>query len=501
MKLSNMLLSVGVSSTSSALSSLSQQQQQQPQVPPHQLPFDCHNHIHLGSFNDHHPSTVPPSEEDTSVVCQEPPPPAAQLASDAPYDDNNDDHPYPSADDNDNKESWKIQPSPREGMEELLQQIIMNGSTSSSSTTYGYSGMAIMSTHPRDYDTIQYLSSYSSTTNGDDDGRGRHCRHGCFPIIVPCFGIHPWFIHELQESDWQVVVVVPTHPDIHPIITTTTTTTTTIPTTTTTTTGTPVLSTHRPQWVTQLEQRLIQNPNAIIGEIGLDRFHFTTATAATSSTSSSSLSSPPLSSSSYGRQQKQLCTTMSLQIQVFQYQWELAVQYQRPICVHCVHAMGILLDLLTYYSSNGGGGSNHHNNNNHHQKKQNKKQNAMILPLSSRPQLPPKIYFHAFSGKLGTVQQILSLCASKNKNHPPTSCPCYFGFAPIVNFRSHRTPDIIRAIGLHRLLLETDVEQIQLVPSHLQIGVQYIAQVLQLDETTVMEQTTRNAKEFYNLTF
>ena len=201
---------------------------------------------------------------------------------------------------------------------------------------------------------------------------------------------------------------------------------------------------------------------------------------------------------------KELTTSIAQQVQVFRWQLEMAIQYQRPVCIHCVQAFGPLLETITtikrQYNSN----------------KNNNKNKSKVLrdtfPIS-------KIYFHAFGGKHNTVLQILSLCEGmKHKKSNTTSIQttttctlssaatvpttkCYFGFAPGVNFRSPKTVDIIRTIGISRLLLETDHEDVSLVSSSLNEGMQYIATALDLDTTTVIEQTTKNAMEFYNISY
>jgi Tat protein secretion system quality control protein TatD with DNase activity len=170
---------------------------------------------------------------------------------------------------------------------------------------------------------------------------------------------------------------------------------------------------------------------------------------------------------------------------------DVAIRYQRPVCIHCVHAFGPLLDTMAaikrqYTSRN--------------------INNKSTFPLS-------KIYFHAYGGKLNTVLQILALCEGKSHTKKSTTTTnivtatttissttkCYFGFAPCVNFRSPKTVEIIRYIGISRLLLETDLEDVSLISNSINDGIQYIATALDLDTTTVIEQTTKNAMEFYNL--
>lgn len=228
------------------------------------------------------------------------------------------------------------------------------------------SGMAVMSTHPRDFFRVESLSH-------------QHPRQ-----IVPCFGVHPWFLHEAGEQS---------------------------------------------DWMEDIQRYLEENPKAIVGEIGLDGFHFDAET-------------------------KALTSPMEQQVEAFTQQLQLATDLNRPVSIHSVKSFGPLLSIL------------------------------------SKQALPPKLYFHAFGGKVGTVNQILSLCKKQD---------VYFGFAPIVNFRSPKTPAVLRKIGIERLLLETDHEDARLVANSMRVGMQYIAEALDVSEATLIETTTNNAKKFYGL--
>jgi Tat protein secretion system quality control protein TatD with DNase activity len=91
------------------------------------------------------------------------------------------------------------------------------------------SGMAIMSTHPRDYDRVLHLTkSLPAAITSSNKVQ-----------IVPCLGVHPWFLHELTQEDWENSQTE-----------------------------------KNPKWIQHLEALLTANPNAIVGEIGLDGFHF-----------------------------------------------------------------------------------------------------------------------------------------------------------------------------------------------------------------------------------
>jgi Tat protein secretion system quality control protein TatD with DNase activity len=204
------------------------------------------------------------------------------------------------------------------------------------------SGMAIMSTHPRDFDLVQQLSR-------DLPQQRPGVR------VVPCFGVHPWFLHELTEQDWDLM-----EPS------------------------------NLPQWIVDLEQIITSTPGAIVGEIGLDGFHYDFVT-------------------------KELVSPMDQQVQAFRLQMELAGRINKPVSVHGVQCFQQLMEVLAQLKK-------------------------------SRTKLPPKIYFHAFGGKAGTVDQLTALCGRDMGR-------VYFGFAPVVNFRSPNTAEIVRKVGIERLVL------------------------------------------------
>lgn len=235
------------------------------------------------------------------------------------------------------------------------------------------SGMAVMSTHPRDFDTVLHLTKTLSTQSRQ---------------VVPCLGVHPWFLHEIDNDN---------------------------------------------EWLNDLEKRIAETHTAVVGEIGMDGFHFDAQTL-------------------------QLTSSMECQQTAFLNQMELAFHYNRPVSIHAVQCFGTLLESLSL--------------------------------LKKKRKLPLQLYFHAFGGKVGTVNQLLAACRGSE---------VYFGFAPVVNFRSPKTADVIRHVGLDRLLLETDHEDAALVVDSIHTGVDLLAQALECSHEQVIEQTTANAFRFYRL--
>lgn len=88
------------------------------------------------------------------------------------------------------------------------------------------------------------------------------------------------------------------------------------------------------------------------------------------------------------------------------------------------------------------------------------------------------------------MDQLLALCGRETT---------YFGFAPVINFRSPKTMDVVRHVGLDRLVLETDHEDASRVPESIENGIRLLAQALDESEETIVERTTENAFELYGL--
>lgn len=276
-------------------------------------------------------------------------------------------------------------------------------------------GIAIMSTHPRDYPTVLELSRSIPGA----------CRSNDIAVkVVPCFGVHPWFLHELDSDD--VVTRSATTPTIA---------------NDDNNSNDQETSTSTPMWLQELEHWIKSTPEAIVGEIGMDGFHFDGKTG-------------------------KLTTPMGDQIQAFEAQMEIAARLQRPVSIHAVQCFGPLMTSLSKLKKN-----------------QQQKRGAG---------LPPKMYFHAFGGKVGTIDQLLALCGTKPGQ-------VYFGFSPVVNFRSPKTASVIRKVGLNRLVLETDHEDASLVPQSIEEGISLIADALNVSRDEVVEQTTRNAFDLYGL--
>ena len=342
-----------------------------------------------------------------------------------------------------------------------LQQEQQNQQQPPNDTFYPLGGMALQSTHPRDYLTIWNLC---------------HTIPNEYPhsIIIPCFGVHPWWLHELTNDDWKLVV-----SNFH---------------------GNVV-----PQWIQDLEQMLVfqqsqqqhsgddidnnNNNNGEGGGVPPSHHHkqqlqrpppnqqFIASSSPSSSSSSSSWIPQPvvgeigLDKFHFDGQKGALTCPFDKQVEAFELQLTVATRLQRPVSIHCVHSMGPLMDTIQLVQRNEG-------------------------------RLPPAMYFHAFGGKAPSIDQLSAICTrgSKKKQqvHPYTT-KIYFGFAPVINFKSPKTAEVIRKVGLERLVLETDHEDSRLVPRDMHDAIQFIAETLQVDPDTLIQQTTNNVMDLYGI--
>ena len=324
-------------------------------------------------------------------------------------------------------------------------------------------GMAIMSTHPRDFQPL--LDLEKEMNNDADNGNGNG--NNVIMKIVPCLGVHPWFLHELEHDDWDMVpssssssssVIIQQQQQ--------------------------AAITMVPKWIAYLEEYIIQNPHVPVGEIGLDGFHFDFDT-------------------------KELTTPMEQQIEAFKYQLQVATTYHRPVSVHCVRATGKIMDAINDVATT--------NNNSHMMDDPNDDDDDdNDIDNDSEPPLlllPPRIYFHAFGGKAATAIQLIRTIEKikpskrKNKNKKKikiknNTSKVYFGFAPVINLNVHscsKTIDVIRAVGIHRLVLETDHEDIQNIQSSMEHGIDIISNALDCTPAELIRITNNNINDLYNI--
>ena len=433
-------------------------------VAPRLLPFDAHNHIQLGPPPPSPFVLSPPPE----IPHHEPPTVLGNPTEIDRNEENNGASGHVRTNDVSNEEFLV------RSLSEYIRHELRGKHLS---------GMALMATHPRDFATLLGLErelqqadrdvaesiSKGGEQNGDGNGEDDEAsadEEATTMKLVPCLGVHPWFLHELDaDGDWEPVpsphCAASSPPDLHG--------------------AAPAMV---PRWIANLESILASHPHLSVGEIGLDNFHFDPVT-------------------------KELTTPMDKQVEAFKLQLEVAVRWRRPVSLHCVRAMGKLVNVLDDVAEeNFRRLSTIWNDENGMNTGDDDCRNDWGQAWE-RHILPPRIYFHAFGGKAATATQLINTlekprrikirgATSKNKKFTSVVTPkIYFGFAPPVNFQSPKTASVIRAVGLERLVLETDREDIRMIGADMEAGTAWISEVLGITKDELVLATNNNARDLY----
>lgn len=134
------------------------------------------------------------------------------------------------------------------------------------------------------------------------DPRFDHCRDALLENLTSS-AVRECISNGTNPEDWSTLARLSTHPKVRPAF------------------GLhPWKVKHAtPDWFEQLEQRLIEHPGALIGEIGLDRW----------------IRDPQFPK----------------QMEAFERQLELAASLNIPPCIHCLRAWGHLQNVLERYAS------------------------------------------------------------------------------------------------------------------------------------------------------
>lgn len=308
-------------------------------------------------------------------------------------------------------------------------------------------GMALMSTQPRDFQVVHQLSQalvVPAPNSDNDEDNNMKVKH---LDVIRCYGVHPWFLKEaqkdfqsinhidLEECTYAKAALELTHASIEDV-----------------------------PWLTYLTQTLNADPQSHVGEIGLDSARFDPDT-------------------------KEPVCPMEEQIVAFEVQMHVAAMFKRSVSIHVVRSWGPLMDALRRVKTSRIKLKKEQKMRRREQMKQHDNDtfpndNDDILVL------PPKIYWHAFGGKAAVVGQLDAICRDYSET--------YYGFAPVINFRSPKTKDLIREIGIERLVLESDLEDHSEVLNDLQANIDFISAALDMPHQDVIDKTTQNAHHLYN---
>jgi len=473
----------------------------------HALVFDCHNHVHL-SIPEGIP-TLPPNELLlSSSVNSLPPPHQSENRRMEQHQLQQQQEPLeiPNNVDTTNVNVMNRNDGIFKHAIQIYNSVITNPHSPPHKPKLG--GMAIMSTQPRDFPIVDQLSSHLDAKFRDEIISPPPTDTPPV-VIIRCYGVHPWFLHE-ADAEFEQQLATITTSSIPPVPLNPDATHEEDPTTTTTSSQPPPF-----HWLPYLRHKLSSSTNnnnnttCCVGEIGLDGHHY-----------------DPLT--------KALHTPMDRQVRAFEAQMHMAADLDKCVSIHAVKAWGPLMDsirrirvqrkgkrdlwrrdrkqqrvMVSSYrdgtndgDGDGGGGSGGETKAGVDEDELIRNYEHLTTTSSKEPLLlPPRIYFHAFGGKMEMVKQLDALCcgnrATRTTVESATTTTLFYGFAPCVNFRSPKTADLIRSIGIDRLVLESDREDHREVMGDLYANVDFVAEALGVEKEIVLETTYANAARLY----
>lgn len=148
------------------------------------------------------------------------------------------------------------------------------------------------------------------------------------------------------------------------------------------------------------------------------------------------------------------------QMEVLDAQLQIASERQLPVIIHCREGLSEVLDVVRNHKS------------------------AL-----------PQLLFHSFGGSIEDVERIRALTDA------------YFGINGIVTFKNSKLREVLPAIGIDRIVLETDAPYLAPVPhrgkrnesSFIIHTAGFVANAMGLSSEEIAETTTRNASALFNL--
>lgn len=283
--------------------------------------------------------------------------------------------------------------------------------------------------------------------------------------ILPCFGWHPWFSHQIvddtqldkqasipqdeaKQKEAHYTAVLTASPSEDPELI-------------------KCLPPPKPLslLISETRDRLRRFPNALVGEIGLDKsFRLPGAWTAEELGKRDEEITP---GSREGRRLSPHKVKLHHQRAVLRAQLRLAGEMQRAVSVHSVQAHGAVYDLLKELWAGHehvvlsrrarerrrdaeGALSSDENEEDGMKGNANPKKTLSKDHSASRP-FPPRICMHSYSGPVEPIRQFL---------HKSNPSDVYFSFSTVINFSgapARKVCDVIKAIPDDRILIESDL--------------------------------------------
>lgn len=312
--------------------------------------------------------------------------------------------------------------------------------------------LTIMATRGEDQDLVAQ-AAISLAANGTDNAQEQ-------PRVIPCFGWHPWFSHRIITDDDSTAssdadikrahykkVLTPS-PDDEDFIS--------------------ALPVPKPlsRLISETRERLLSHPNALVGEIGLDRSFRLPNPWTKHELENRDGSITP--GSREGRPLSPYRVHMDHQKTVLKAQLRLAGELHRAVSIHSVQAHGAVFDVLKGLWSG-------HERKRPSRRERRRRPSAELAHVDSdiegedKPHIhqpvhhpihppvhpplpfPPRICMHSYSGPPEPIKQFL------NRSIPSD---VYFSFSSVINFSgpsAQKVIDTIKALPDDRLLIESDL--------------------------------------------
>ncbi|CAO3666098.1 hypothetical protein G6F70_002922 [Rhizopus microsporus] len=263
-------------------------------------------------------------------------------------------------------------------------------------------------------------------------------------MCIPSFGIHPWFCYRLMieekpaKDHYKSVLTCPYEDELEQMI--------------------HDLKDPFPyeMWYQNLRQRLLDHPNAIVGEIGLDR---------------AAKLLPGGAIEWHGVKPTNVQCSIEHQLRIFEIQSNLARELDRGISAHCVQGQGHLYNYL---------------------KEQSGQYSNRKLKKLNKPFSPLRLCLHSYGGSPATIHQFMQLNGFK----------IYISFSAVINARllpTEKFIELIKAVPEDRLLIESDLNSPKGLDTCMIEIIKIIAQTRQWSVQKVVQVTQKNWQEFVGL--
>lgn len=305
--------------------------------------------------------------------------------------------------------------------------------------------LTVMSTRGEDQELVDEVAKELGDYYQDSEhGNGK---------IVPCFGWHPWFAHQIRveedEEDTTIDAIELKTRHYRNVLTGTM--------------GTEdeddaffkTLPTPKPlsTLLSETKTRLLAHPNALVGEIGLDKaFRLPMPWQADELDTRNSGLTP---GSREGRKLSPYRVTITHQKALLKAQLQLAGELRRAVSVHSVQGHGVVLECFQELwkgherkvESNRRRKKWVDQERNEEEEEDDKEKEVEMMPMP----YPPRICMHSYSGSPEAVKQLL---------RPSVPSDVYFSFSTVINFTGptvDRVRSSLEVLPDDRILIESDL--------------------------------------------